>query len=202
MINAKFVLRWISSTAFAPTLTNITLHLFQRVLCGLWYLMPLSYIVAVSLICGGNGNSQRKPLTCSKSLTNFITKGCIEYNSSWTRFKLTLVVIGTDCTGSCKSNYHTITTTIAPLFQRKKILQIYKFTKIVIFNVDCKLFSNYVNPFDIFKERTITRENNFSNTPLIILYSPHIPLSSVPLKHDTVPSHTSCSGIHSPDEHL
>ena len=25
-----------------------------------------------------------------------------------------LVVIGTDCTGSCKSNYHTITTTTAP----------------------------------------------------------------------------------------
>ena len=32
------------------------------------------------------------------------------------RFKLTtLVVIDTDCTGSCKSNYHAITTTIAPL---------------------------------------------------------------------------------------
>ena len=27
----------------------------------------------------------------------------------------TLVVIGTDCTGSCKSNYHTKTTTTAPL---------------------------------------------------------------------------------------
>ena len=27
----------------------------------------------------------------------------------------TLVVIGTDCTGSCKSNYHTITTMTAPL---------------------------------------------------------------------------------------
>ena len=26
----------------------------------------------------------------------------------------TLVVIGTDCTGSCKSNYQTITTTTAP----------------------------------------------------------------------------------------
>jgi hypothetical protein len=26
----------------------------------------------------------------------------------------TLVVIGTDCTGSCKSNYHTITTTTKP----------------------------------------------------------------------------------------
>jgi hypothetical protein len=31
------------------------------------------------------------------------------------RFELTtLVVIGTDCTGNCKSNYHTITTTTAP----------------------------------------------------------------------------------------
>jgi hypothetical protein len=26
----------------------------------------------------------------------------------------TLVVIGTDCTGSCKSNYHKIATTMAP----------------------------------------------------------------------------------------
>jgi len=34
----------------------------------------------------------------------------------WTGFKLTtLVVIVTDCTGSCKSNYHTITTTTAPI---------------------------------------------------------------------------------------
>jgi hypothetical protein len=32
---------------------------------------------------------------------------------AWLGFELTLVVIGTDCTGSCKSNYHTITT--APL---------------------------------------------------------------------------------------
>jgi hypothetical protein len=32
------------------------------------------------------------------------------YHSPWSRFKLTTsVVIGTDCTGSCKSNYHTIT---------------------------------------------------------------------------------------------
>jgi len=37
---------------------------------------------------------------------------------SWTGFELTtLVVIGTDCTGSYKSNYHTITTTEVPKFQ-------------------------------------------------------------------------------------
>ena len=29
---------------------------------------------------------------------------------SWIRYNITLVVIGTDCTGSCKSNYHTIMT--------------------------------------------------------------------------------------------
>jgi hypothetical protein len=36
-----------------------------------------------------------------------------EYTSPWKGFELTyLVVIGTDCTGSCKSNYHMITTTM------------------------------------------------------------------------------------------
>ena len=34
---------------------------------------------------------------------------------AWARFELpTLVVIGTDCMGSYKSNYHTITTTTVP----------------------------------------------------------------------------------------
>ena len=34
------------------------------------------------------------------------------YTSPWSRFKLTTsVTIGTDCIGSCKSNYHTITPT-------------------------------------------------------------------------------------------
>ena len=37
------------------------------------------------------------------------------YTSPWSGFKLTTsVVIGTDCIGSCKSNYHTITSTAAP----------------------------------------------------------------------------------------
>ena len=58
----------------------------------------------------GNRSTWRKPLTCRMSLTNFITKCCIVHTSPWKRFILTtLVVIGTDWTGSCKSNYHTIT---------------------------------------------------------------------------------------------
>ena len=32
-----------------------------------------SYIMAVSFIGGGNRRTWRKPLTCRKSLTNFIT---------------------------------------------------------------------------------------------------------------------------------
>ena len=45
---------------------------------------------------------------------------CIEYTSPWAGFELTtlvpIVATGTDCTGSCKSNYHTITT--APVLWR------------------------------------------------------------------------------------
>ena len=44
------------------------------------------------------------------------------YTSPWSRFELiTSVVIGTDCLGSCKSNYHTITATPAPLIWRKSL---------------------------------------------------------------------------------
>jgi hypothetical protein len=70
--------------------------------------------VAVSFIGGGNQSSQRKPPICRKSLTNFISC-CIEYISPWATLELTtLVVIGTDCIGSCSSNYHRITTTMVP----------------------------------------------------------------------------------------
>jgi hypothetical protein len=45
------------------------------------------------------------------------------YTSPWSRFELTTsVVIGTDCIGSCKSNYHAITATTAPLMCLLKIL--------------------------------------------------------------------------------
>jgi hypothetical protein len=38
-----------------------------------------------------------------------------QVHSPWAGFEITnLVVIGTDYTGSCKSNYHMITTTMAP----------------------------------------------------------------------------------------
>jgi hypothetical protein len=75
-----------------------------------------SYIVVVSFIGGEKRSTQRKPPTCRKSLTNFIIYCCIEYTWGWVGFELTaLVVINTDCTGSCKFNYHTITTPTSPV---------------------------------------------------------------------------------------
>ena len=75
-----------------------------------------SSIVGVSFIGGGNRSTRRKPQTFCKSLAYSITLCSIEYTFPWVGFELTtLVVIGTDCTGSCKSNnYHTIKSTTTP----------------------------------------------------------------------------------------
>ena len=70
-------------------------------------------------------STQRKPPTCRNSLTNLITKCYIEYTSPRVGFELTpLVVIGTDCTCSCKSNYHTTTTVASTLRKpnRKRLI--------------------------------------------------------------------------------
>ena len=72
-----------------------------------------SYIVAVSFIGGGNRRTRRKPPTCLKSLTNFITQDCTPRPDRDSNSLTTSVVIGTGCIGSCKSNYHTITTRTA-----------------------------------------------------------------------------------------
>ena len=53
----------------------------------------------------------KKPPTCCKSLTNFITM-LYRIHLTWEGFELIiLVVMGTDCTGNCKSIYHAITAT-------------------------------------------------------------------------------------------
>jgi len=39
----------------------------------MYFQQYFSYIVAVNFIGGGNWSTQRKPSTCHKSLTNFIT---------------------------------------------------------------------------------------------------------------------------------
>ena len=52
-------------------------------------------------------------MTCQKSLTNYhIMLYCAQLDMSGIRtYNFTyLVLIGTDCIGSCKSNFHTVTT--------------------------------------------------------------------------------------------
>jgi hypothetical protein len=57
---------------------------------------------------GVPGENHRPAASGCKILSH---KCCIEYTSSWAGFELTmLVVIGTDCTGNSKSNYHMIMT--------------------------------------------------------------------------------------------
>ena len=76
----------------------------------------ISAIMATSFSGGGSRSTRREPPTMGKQLVNFIYL--------WLRVECTLfcnlqsrarthavLVIGTDYIGSCKSNYHTITTT-------------------------------------------------------------------------------------------
>ena len=78
-------------------------HVPPSLFVGLWCLTPLSTIF--QLYHGGQSYWWRKPKDLEKIVVHL----------ALIRFELTTsVVIGTDCIGSCKSNYHTITATRAP----------------------------------------------------------------------------------------
>jgi hypothetical protein len=64
------------------------------------------------------------------------------YTSPWSRFELTTsVVIGTDCIGICKSNYHVITTNDSPFLHFwQKTWQKYNNGRIFYCNIYFKFF--------------------------------------------------------------
>ena len=139
--------------------------------------------MAVSFIGGGNQSTQRKPQTCHKSLTLYHIL-LYRVHIVWAGFELTmLVVIGTDCIGSYKSTYNTITTAIN--YNGITAYKSHLKSKSLVINLCVSSFWHPLNPFILGTIKSYVKCNRLQETTTDTKWWPHMTLCSLCLNFFT-----------------